>query len=269
MKVIKCENNHFYDADKYGSCPHCAAQKVNTPTEKNSPQGQGMENMGKGIKCPSCGNELSEEDKFCGKCGAKIGGRGLTAASVPIQHPGGQPIVQVQHPNGMPAQVQRPSVNPIQVQQGIRMQSASNSPKVAASESDEKTVALFGGNTQKQYGIVPVAGWLVCIKGKHIGENFKIVIGQNTVGRGINNRIVLSKDAALLEEGHLVIVYEPRGRVFFVQPGNVKSVSYLNGEIITGGRRLKAKDRLDIGGGSYMFIPLCGTDFSWENFSER
>lgn len=27
MKIAKCENNHYYDADKYKSCPHCREMK--------------------------------------------------------------------------------------------------------------------------------------------------------------------------------------------------------------------------------------------------
>lgn len=25
MKIVQCSNNHFYDSDKYSSCPHCGA----------------------------------------------------------------------------------------------------------------------------------------------------------------------------------------------------------------------------------------------------
>lgn len=29
MKLIKCENNHYFDSDKFISCPHCANQAIN------------------------------------------------------------------------------------------------------------------------------------------------------------------------------------------------------------------------------------------------
>jgi hypothetical protein len=32
MKLTKCENNHFYDADKFRLCPHC----THTPKEEHT-----------------------------------------------------------------------------------------------------------------------------------------------------------------------------------------------------------------------------------------
>ncbi len=34
MNLIKCENNHFYDSEKFLSCPHCA-NKVAEPTVRD------------------------------------------------------------------------------------------------------------------------------------------------------------------------------------------------------------------------------------------
>lgn len=33
MKLIKCENEHFYDSEKFLSCPHCANQVAQTNVE--------------------------------------------------------------------------------------------------------------------------------------------------------------------------------------------------------------------------------------------
>ena len=29
MNLVKCDNAHFYDADKFDSCPHCANLSAN------------------------------------------------------------------------------------------------------------------------------------------------------------------------------------------------------------------------------------------------
>lgn len=33
MNLTRCENGHFYDAERYGSCPHCDQQTISTVVE--------------------------------------------------------------------------------------------------------------------------------------------------------------------------------------------------------------------------------------------
>ncbi len=40
MKLTKCNNNHYYDTDKFLSCPHCANQQTGIPTEELLGQNQ-------------------------------------------------------------------------------------------------------------------------------------------------------------------------------------------------------------------------------------
>ena len=32
MNLVKCDNEHFYDSDKFDSCPHCENLKANVKT---------------------------------------------------------------------------------------------------------------------------------------------------------------------------------------------------------------------------------------------
>ena len=41
MKVIQCQNGHFYDGDKFASCPHCSADSDNTVPVYNQSVGGG------------------------------------------------------------------------------------------------------------------------------------------------------------------------------------------------------------------------------------
>lgn len=38
MKLIKCEHNHMYDADKFGLCPHCSNRRAEPELEFSSSQ---------------------------------------------------------------------------------------------------------------------------------------------------------------------------------------------------------------------------------------
>lgn len=133
-----------------------------------------------------------------------------------------------------------------------------------ASESEEKTVGYF----KSSFGTEPVVGWLVAISGKHFGEDFRLKGGRNFIGRAPGMDVSLGKDGTVSRERHAIVVYEPRGNLFIVQPGDSKELSYLNGEVVLGAKELKARDRLTVGETELMFIPCCSAEFSWEKVND-
>ena len=62
------------------------------------------------------------------------------------------------------------------------------------------------------------------------------------------------------------MIYEPKKREFFVQPGEGSGLSYLNEDIITETKKVAARDTLELGEGKYILVPLCGDDFTWETY---
>ena len=114
--------------------------------------------------------------------------------------------------------------------------------------------------------VEPVVGWLVAIKGEHLGECFNIYSGKSSLGRSQNNRIILAKDLQISREKHAFIMYEPKKRQFFIQSGDSSGLTYLNDENIIGSHVINAFDILELGGSQFVFVPLCGDKFAWENY---
>ena len=112
----------------------------------------------------------------------------------------------------------------------------------------------------------PMVGWLVCIKGPHFGEAFNIYVGNNSIGRLSSNKIVIARDSHVSREKHAVITYEPKKREFLISPGASSGLTYLNDENIMTSAKLKAKDKIELGECVFLLIPLCGEDFSWEDY---
>ncbi|MCQ2495549.1 MAG: hypothetical protein MJ131_03040 [Lachnospiraceae bacterium] len=112
----------------------------------------------------------------------------------------------------------------------------------------------------------PVVGWLVCVGGVSFGESFGLYAGRNSVGRSVNNRVIIAKDNTVSRDKHAWIIYEPKKRVFYVQPGEASGLTYLHKEILLDTKQLEPRDIIEIGSGRYMLIPLCGPDFSWEDY---
>ncbi len=112
----------------------------------------------------------------------------------------------------------------------------------------------------------PVCGWLVAVSGGHFGESFELYSGKNTIGRNQNNRIILNRDPAVSREHHAILVFEPKKRNYFLQPGDSSGLTYLNGDYIMETKQLNRGDFIELGESKLLFVPLCGEDFSWETY---
>lgn len=109
----------------------------------------------------------------------------------------------------------------------------------------------------------PVTGWLVCVEGPDKGKDFRLHSDMNYIGRSKNNDVVLATDPTVSRERHAMVAYDNRGKMFFFAPANGSSLVRQNGRPVLSTVELKTGDRLEIGEGTYMFIPLCGENFEW------
>ena len=111
----------------------------------------------------------------------------------------------------------------------------------------------------------PVTGWLVCIDGPEKGKDYRLHDEYNYIGRTAKNDVVIPSDETISRERHAVIAYDTRGRMFFFAPANGSSIVRLNGRPTLQSVELKQGDRLEIGKCTFLFVPLCGENFQWED----
>lgn len=165
----------------------------------------------------------------------------------------------------------------ISLKEEIRNASASNDGKTvsyfsavsAVKTNDEKSEGPMPANKSASSANDPVVGWLVCVKGVHFGESFCIGTGKNSIGRNSDNRIVVWADKTVSRLKHALIVYEPKKKQFYLQPGDSSGLTYLNDEYITESKIMKAHDVIELGESKFVFIPLCGDSFSWEEYISK
>jgi len=207
MNLVRCDNGHFFDREKYATCPHCE-------------------------------------------------GSGGDSVTVPIMRGAGNDDVTVA--NFQSAQVTEALTPSDSLQDAVKAASSgAGKPQV---EDSEKTVGFYSSAIGKE----PVVGWLVCVEGAHFGEDFRLKSGRNFIGRSADMDIAITKDGTVSRERHTAVVYEPKGNLFIVQPGDSKELSYLNGEVVLSPAQLKIHDRLSVGQTELMFIPCCTASFKWE-----
>ena len=113
----------------------------------------------------------------------------------------------------------------------------------------------------------PVVGWLVAVSGPHFGQSFPLTDGRNSIGRESENQVILSRDKTVSRIRQALLIYDPLHSQFYVQPGSESSqLAYLNGKMLKGIEDLKEKDIVMVGKTKLLFVPLCGENFSWEDY---
>lgn len=212
MRQTRCEKGHFYDADRFASCPHCA-------------------NMAGGM-------------------------------------PLGNPTVT----KTLDDQVTVTLGKPVQSEQMAQMAQAVPAPQAVEVAAEIRAVSPFDDEPVTQGFFKkdsdPVVGWLVCTKGVHKGEDFRLRAGRNFIGRGQSMDIKLTGENTVSRDKHAIVLYEPNQRIFLAQMGESHELVYLNGNLLMSNAQMKAYDRLQLGDAELMLIPCCGETFDWQEEEE-
>lgn len=282
MNVIRCKNLHYFDGDTYEKCPHCGEgvytgeSKPVVKEEKKGLWGKNKkekeeidhtEKVSDDAKTEAAQftKETSTNDNPTVDFWQAEPKNGDEAASVEIvkeEEKVTDEIQFVEEQKTEQVEESQPSLK-----EAIKNASASNEGKTMSYFSTASASSVASTEKPVSKGSSePIVGWLVCIKGIHLGDAFIIYSGKNSIGRSDDNRIVITGDNSISRSKHAFIVYEPKKRNFYLQPGDSSGLTYLNEEYITESKLLSSKDVIELGESKFIFIPLCGQDFSWEEY---
>lgn len=114
----------------------------------------------------------------------------------------------------------------------------------------------------------PVTGWLVCIEGPSKGRDYRIMTEKNFLGRSDGMDIQILGDNNIAKRNHAVFVYDPKKRHTLVLPGDSQGLVYVNGEAVYVPQELAPYDTIELGKSKFIFIPLCGENFEWQELNE-
>lgn len=110
-----------------------------------------------------------------------------------------------------------------------------------------------------------VTGWLVCTKGCAVGRDFRLHNGWNYIGRDESLDISL-EDQRVDRRPMVKVAYDDRSRSFTVAPcEGAKNLAYLNGAALFAPAQFKAYERLQLGESELMMVPLCSSEFTWND----
>lgn len=301
MNLTRCNHGHFYDMDKFDTCPHC--KNGGADSEKTSPLGESAQATSISAFDGGAGdvtvpfNEFSVAQPTPKHAVADVA-EPATPPVTPVT-----PVVPPINPvtpgqgygytaeapteplseNSFGGQVYSGQIAPTPISvppysDDVTGKSTSdlasavtNAMSSRVEPADEgKTIGFYSDVMAEQnVSIEPVVGWLVCIKGDAFGKSFTLKSGKNFIGRDRKMDVALVGDKSVSRQCHAIILYDPKSRMFLVQPGTSRELFYLNDKVVLGVEAVQSNDVLSIGKTDLMFIPLCSAQFSWEEQIEK
>lgn len=293
MNLCRCENGHFYDKEKYPTCPHCSGGSAidgkpteawddgpTVPMNENPPKVQPNSQPTQGGFNPNpqqtAGAFNPNPQQTAGAFNPNPQQTAGSFNSNPQPFPPVMPVAGGFSANDMTMGVDTgdtPTVSMDQIQGG-------------GDEDDDHTVGFFDDvftDTTKEATKGPVipgmpaqasvqhvnkvstpcVGWLVALGGEHIGTDFRLKVGKNFIGRSPKMDIALTEDKSVSRERHAIVVYDPKSNMYLIQPGESSSLAYHNNNLLLTPEKLEAYDMITVGDVNLLFMPLCGAKFSW------
>jgi hypothetical protein len=148
--------------------------------------------------------------------------------------------------------------------------SSTKAPGAGAESSRTQLIRGRQSVKRTEFHQDPVVGWLVVVGGPGLGSYRPIFEGNNTVGRGSNQRIPIDfGDDAISSEEQAFIRYDSVDRKFLLVPNLAKTnIVALNDRKPTAAVELSAMDLITMGRTQLCFVPFCGPEFDWAELTE-
>ena len=272
MKLCKCANGHFYDGDIYQNCPHCKGTTEETAKEtpvvypQKPKEEEESNSKNPTISMFSVKNFTKQEEE-------RKGHHQNVHSSTVVER------------NSLEMEIEKlnrtvsfPSMSNTDMERSYKDDSSSVSVLhgVAESRNDRQEVQkkritepadegkTVSFSSRQEDAKEPLVGWLVGLNGDVYGEGFPLYAGRNFIGRDISMDVMLRGDNSVSRDRHAIVIYDPVGRQFLIQPGESKALFYMNGELVIDTKTMLDGCILMIGKTKLKFVAFCGADFSWD-----
>lgn len=101
-----------------------------------------------------------------------------------------------------------------------------------------------------------VAGWLAYLDRSSQAVYSIVHFGQNSIGRGDTNSIVIEGESSVTREAAAFIVIDPEDGTGYLRPGLGRSVVRVNGQLVTESKVITASDSIKIGEFTCVYVPF-------------
>ena len=80
--------------------------------------------------------------------------------------------------------------------------------------------------------------------------------------------IPLTAFATEAEYVYISVSYDDKSNKYYYTPGMSRCIDHVNEAPVFATVELKARDCIEVGESKFIFIPLCGSNFKWEEWQE-
>jgi len=262
MNLSRCANGHFFDKEKYATCPHCSG----------------------GAGTDESLTTVFTEDVDSNEVTAPVSPAGM--GNMPTEAGDIAVIGDVPNTNVSGMSADEPTVamgvNPFDIPTVPMSQDLNVDME---DDDDDHTIGIYDDAFSSVSTSTPAAqtvaakpvnkvstpcvGWLIAIGGNHIGTDFRLKVGKNFIGRDSKMDVALTEDKSVSRERHAIVVYEPKQHLYLIQPGESSGLVYRNNEVVLTPTKLEAFDMITVGEVNLLFMPLCGERFNWSDLFEQ
>ena len=270
MRITRCQGaeSHFFDGDKYTVCPICGS-----PSSDYSNQGNNSKAAGRSEREQNYGVDIGVHEeknsdfktphkpsKFrASKKNKEMESDVNTVAVYPDNNDNSSLTVAVGYGEENKADYKVEN-NAEKISENIVENKVSEVIEKKIPDTG-KTIGFYANVSNE-----PVVGWLICIKGESQGESYNLKAGKNTIGRGAGMDVMLAQEKSISREKHAILTYEPKKRIFILQPGESSGLVYLNDNLLMSYEEIHAYDMIQLGEALFMFMPFCGEKFTWDDY---
>lgn len=205
-------------------------------------------------ECPGC--QESDRTSAVNQNSDDTGGQNMEYKTQPIK------------PNNDRTQPVEPKINTDKTQKiDPQPDNRGPAPEVNTRPKTELIIGKGAGMPVRTEENLPVSGWLVIIDGPGKGRDYRLIQGENKIGRDTAMEVCLDfgkdSDGSVSRDSHAVVVYDNNSNEFFVERGSSRNLPTVNGKTVRRDQDLQPGDQIQLGNTTLMFVPLCGESFKW------
>jgi hypothetical protein len=254
MAMVCCPNGHWYDNSKQKKCSICKNEKAAPPPSNGN---------GIGKKEPLSAGDIGKTEPV------NMGGIGKTEpvnmGGIGKTEPVNMGNIGKTEPVNM-GDIGRTELGTAQKKPAPVLD---RRPPAYGYVNSDKTVPVIYAKVDESYPV----GFVVCIAGSIKGKDYRLHSGDNTIGRDADPKkfdITINEDNNISRESCIIINYNPGVNEFTLSGGSgaqSEAIVKRNNKPVMPKTSviLSAYDKILIGKTKFMFLPLCGDEFIWDD----
>ena len=276
MKIVRCIKirNHFYDADRYDECPQCNKNAVDhrkrlffqeASKPLNSIVAKQVSSIDATVMLETPENDATVMLETPQNDATVMLETPENDTTVMLETPQNDATVMLETPESVATvMLETPENDATAMLETLDRDSFDITQKSQTISIPEKSSDVKKNTRMASKERKLVVGWLVVVNGINKGKTYELFSGNNTIGRGERAAINMDSDSGVAPGLQGILTYHETKNIFLIEPNEKMSMIWVNGHPLRSREQLAAYTTVSVGNTEFIFVPLCGSLFSWK-----